>query len=51
MDQHIPDKLKKILTVQIVFHEEKEAYATPRLKEIHALKVYQINILQILIFM
>ena len=49
------NKLKKIFTKQknfvpIIFHEEKEAYARSFLKEIHALKIYQINILQILTF-
>ena len=47
---------KKILIkqkhdVRIIFHEEKEANARPLLNEIHALNVYQINILQILTFM
>ena len=36
--------------VRIIFDKEKEAHATPLLREIHALNVYQINILQILTF-
>ena len=49
-------KLKKIPTkqkhaVRIIFHAEKEAHIRPLLKEIHALNVYQINILKMLTFM
>ena len=55
MSQHISDLTQKILTkqknsVQTIFHEEKETHAKPYLKEIYALNVYQINILQILAF-
>ena len=38
----IKTKLAKLLMIYNIFHEEKEAHATPPLlKEIHALNVYE----------
>ena len=34
----------------MIFLEEKEAHARPLLKEISSLNIYQINILQILVY-
>ena len=39
------------MLLELYFMKKKEAHARSLLKEIHSLKVYQINILQILTFM
>ena len=43
--------LSKEFRVRVIFHEEKETYVRPLLKEVNALNVYRINFLQNLTFM
>ena len=49
-------KLKKMLTkqrhvAQVIFNVNKETSTRPLFKELNALNIYQINLLQVLIFM
>ena len=52
----VRENLKKILTkqkhtIRIIFNVNKETYTRPLFQESNALNIYQINLLQVLIFM